>query len=99
MRKQSWTWQTALDRASWSWCLNNLLASSTGELRPNVTNHLVCRGDALQLFRDILTELAQRTAAIGATAVRGEMGDYFPRKIFSKRLACRSATTLRICSG
>jgi hypothetical protein len=55
-----------------------------------MTNDLEACGDAFQLFGNIFAELAQRTAAIGAAVMRGKMGDYFTRKIFGKRLACRA---------
>jgi hypothetical protein len=42
------------------------------------------------LFRNVFTELAQRTAAIGTAAVWGKVSDDFSRKIFWKRLALRA---------
>ena len=89
MSKQPWSRQSTVDRPCRSRRLDNTFAGVTCERGPHVTNHLVGCRDALQLFRDVFTELAQRTAAIGTAVVRGKMGDYFPRKISWKRLAFR----------
>jgi hypothetical protein len=55
-----------------------------------MTNHLEACGYALQLFRNVFAELAQRTAAIGAAAVRRKMSDHFTGKILGQRLAGRA---------
>ena len=58
MCKQAWARKSALDRARRSWCFDDAIATGAGELRPHVADDLEAVGDVLQLFRDILSELA-----------------------------------------
>ena len=58
MGKQAWARKSALDRARRSWCLDDAIATGAGELRPHVADDLEAVGDVLELFRDILSELA-----------------------------------------
>lgn len=62
--------------------LLEFLGDCTGELGPNVSDHLVCGRDTLQLFGDVFSKLAQHNAAMGAVGVWGKMGDHLARKIF-----------------
>jgi hypothetical protein len=58
MGKQARAGKTALDRAGRSWCFDDAVATGAGELRPHVADDLEAVGDVLELFRDILSELA-----------------------------------------
>src|ERR1019366_9192064 len=93
MGQQSRPCNTALDRTGWCRRFNDAVTSAAGELRPHMTNDLEALGDVLQLLGDIITELAQMAAAIGAAVALRKVSDNFARKMFWKWLA--SGTGLR----
>ena len=61
MRQQAGTWQAVLDRPRRSGCFDNPFTARSGELRPQMLNHLIGRRNAFQLLGYVLAELTQCT--------------------------------------
>jgi hypothetical protein len=87
MRQQIRTRQAILDGPRRSRRFHHSFATGAGELGPYMTNHLVAGRYAFQLFRDIFTELAQGSTAIGAALMCGKVRNNLTRQIFREWLA------------
>ncbi len=67
--------------------LHDPVAGIATQLRPHVPDHLEAGTDVLQHLGDIFAELAQSTAAVGASRMIGQMGVDLARKMLRQRPA------------
>jgi hypothetical protein len=79
--------QAVLNRPRRSRSFYNPFAAFAGELRPHMSNHLICVRNAFQLLRYVFAELTQCATATRAACVSRQMSDDLKEKVFRQRLA------------
>jgi hypothetical protein len=84
--QQSRSSESALDRPCRRGRLDDSITSSAGELRPHVADYLEALRHILELFGDIVAEVAQLATAIGAAVGARSMRSDLALKMLRKRL-------------
>ena len=87
MCQQTRSCQAALDRTRWRRRFDHSIAACAGELRPHMADDLEALRNILELFRDVVPEMAKAATAIRTAIALGPVHDLFAFKMFRQRLA------------
>src|ERR1700676_3551362 len=91
MREQPRPSHTTLQRAAWRRGLHDALTTRTCQLHSNVPDHDEALGYALQHLGDVLSQLAQLSAAVRAGFLLRGLGAHFSGQVRWQRLPYRSS--------
>src|SRR5271166_1899966 len=87
LREQAWARPAAFDRQAGHRRLHDRLASTTAQLRADMTDHLEAGGDVFQHLTLVLADAAEHRAAAAGAGAGCFVRDDLARKVWRQRLA------------